>query len=147
MSRETTVARCQAVLQDSQGNVFRTLAFNGCGSRSAVQRGLQQLIKDELLVRIGVGVYARAKRSSVTGATIPIKPLEYLAAEALALFGVEVGPSRATQEYNSGRTTQLPGKVVLNTGSRRVTRRISFNGNGPSYEMDPPKKKARQKRA
>jgi hypothetical protein len=146
--RQPTVAdRCRMVLASSQASVFRTLAFQGCGSRAAVQRALVRLMADSLLVRIGVGVYARAKRSSVTGAVIPVKPLEYLAQEALALFGVEAGPSRAVQEYNAGRTTQVPCRTVLNTGTRRVTRKISFNGKGPSYEMDLPKKKAREKRA
>lgn len=133
---KTTAGRCRKHLRESPANVFRTLAFRPFGSRAAVQRALAQLIRDEKLVRIGVGVYARAKRSSLTGAAIPVAPLEVLAPQALALFGVEVWPPRAYRDYNEGRTNQVPWQFVLNTGTRRITRRLQFKGKGPGYERE-----------
>lgn len=127
--------KCLDYLRTSREDVFRTLQFAEFGGRTSVQRALAQLIEDGQLVRIGVGVYARAKRSVLSGKPIPVQPLEVLAPQALALFGVQVEPSRAVRDYNAGKTTQVPGSgVVLNTGKRRVTRRIAFNGQGPSYE-------------
>lgn len=132
----TTLHRCRRFLQASTANVFRTLAFLPLGSRSAVQRALAQLVRDGQLVRIGVGVYARTKRSVLTGAVIPVAPLEVLAPEALSLFGIEVRPPKAFRDYNEGRSNQVPCTFVLNTGRRRITRRLQFNGNGPSYERE-----------
>jgi hypothetical protein len=86
----TTLGRCREHLRATTANVFRTLALLPMGSRAAVQRALAQLIREGHLVRIGVGVYARAKRSPLTGNVIPVAPMEVLTAEALQLFGVEV---------------------------------------------------------
>lgn len=132
----TTVGRCREHLRTTTVNVFRTLAFLPLGSRAAVQRALAQLIREGLLVRIGVGVYARAKRSPLTGNVIPVAPMEVLAPEALALFGVEVRVSKAYRDYNEGRTTQVPGQFLINTGNRRITRRLQFKGRGPGYERE-----------
>lgn len=43
-------------------------------------------------------------------------------------------PSRLTQDYNAGRSTQLPSGIVLNTGKRRIARKLSFNGKVIQYE-------------
>ena len=58
---------------------------------------------------------------------------EQEAAEALKRVGVETLPCRSTQDYNAGRTTQIPtGRVV---GVRqRVRRRIGYNGFTLSFE-------------
>lgn len=130
----TTLGRCREHLRSTPTNVFRTLAFLPLGSRAAVQRALAQLIREGHLVRIGVGVYARAKRSPLTGNVIPVAPMEVLVPEALALFGVEVRASKAYRDYNEGRTTQVPGQFLINTGKRRITRRLQFKGRGPGYE-------------
>lgn len=132
----TTLGRCRRHLLTSTAKVFRTLAFLPFGSPTAVQRALAQLVLDGELIRIGVGVYVRTKRSVVTGAVIPVAPLEVLAPEALALFGVEVWPPKAYRDYNEGRTDQVPCGLVLNTGKRRIARRLQFNGRGPGYERE-----------
>jgi hypothetical protein len=43
-------------------------------------------------------------------------------------------PSRLTQDYNAGRSSQLPSGIVLNTGKRRIARKLSFNGKAVQYE-------------
>lgn len=132
----TTLDRCREHMGATPANVFRTLAFLPFGSRTAVQRALAQLVREGLLVRIGIGVYARAKRSPLTGNVIPVAPLEVLVPEALALFGVEVRASKAYRDYNEGRTTQVPGQFAISTGKRRISRRLEFKGRGPSYERE-----------
>jgi hypothetical protein len=72
----------------------------------------------------------------LTGAAIPVAPLEVLAPAALALFGVEVFPPKAYRDYNEQRTSQVPSAFVLNTGRRRIKRRLQFNGRGPEYERE-----------
>lgn len=106
------------------------------GSASQVSQALKSLLQKGVLVRIGTGVYAKTRKSSVTGATIPSGSLETLAIEALHRLGVQVQAGRLAQEYNTGRTTQLPGTFVVNTGRRRISRKISVGGRKLVYEND-----------
>lgn len=105
-------------------------------SASQLSEALKSLQDKGVLVRIGTGVYARTRRSSVTGATIPAGSLETLATEALRKMGVAVMAGKAAMEYNAGKTTQLPGSFVANTGRRRITRKIAVGGRSVVYEND-----------
>lgn len=87
-----------------------------------------------MLIRIRAGVYAKTRRSSVTGAIIPAGSLETLSVEALRRLGVDVRPCSAAAEYSAGRTTQLPGTFVVNTGRRRISRKIAVGGRTLAYE-------------
>jgi hypothetical protein len=89
-----------------------------------------------VLVRIGTGVYAKTRVSSVTGAVVPAGSLETLGIETMEKLGVTLAPGRLAAEYNAGRTTQLPGTVVVNTGRRRIQRRIVVGGRRLAYEND-----------
>ena len=60
------------------------------GGASQVSQALKALQDRGVLVRIGTGVYAKTRKSSVTGATIPTGSLETLAAEALRKLGVSL---------------------------------------------------------
>jgi pyridoxine 5'-phosphate synthase PdxJ len=106
------------------------------GSASQVSEALKSLQKKGVIVRIGTGVYAKTRKSSVTGATVPAGSLETLATEALERMGVQVQAGRAAAEYNSGKTTQMPGAFVANTGSRRISRKIAVGGRELVYEND-----------
>lgn len=114
--------------------VFVRGEFSRFGSTAQVGRALARLTREGVLVRLGVGVYAKAKPSVLTGQPIPTRPLEVLAPEILSKLGVAVMPSRRAQDYNTGRTTQLPSGIVLNTGRRRISRKLSFNGKTVQYE-------------
>lgn len=103
---------------------------------SSLSAALRALIVQGLLVRIGMGVYAKAKPSVLSGKPIPVEPLEVLAPIALRKLGVRVRAARSTRDYNSGRTNQVPVGAVVNVGRQRVTRRIGFNGKFVDYERD-----------
>lgn len=117
-------------------DVFVRAEFENFGSKTQISRVLRNLIKKGFLVKLGIGVYAKATISVLSGATIPIKPIEVLAPIALRKLGVEVFPSQATQDYNEGKTSQIPAGVVLNTGDRRITRKIGFGKRSISYEKN-----------
>jgi Family of unknown function (DUF6088) len=123
----------RSVANQSDG-VFLRAEFERFGSPAQVGRALRQLTSEGTLVRLGLGVYAKAKPSVLTGQPIPARPLEVLAPEALKKLGIAVTPSRLTQEYNAGRSTQVPSGIVLNTGKRRVARKLSFNAQAVQYE-------------
>ena len=118
------------------GNVILRVEIARLGSASQVTEALKSLQAKGVLVRIGTGVYAKTRKSSVTGATIPAGSLETLATEALKKLGVTVRPSKAAAAYNSGKTTQLPGAFVANTGGQRIRRKIAVGGRSVVYEND-----------
>lgn len=114
--------------------VFLRSEFERFGSPAQVGRALGKLTREGALVRLGLGIYAKAKPSVLSGKSIPARPLEVLAPEALRKLGIEVKPGRLQQDYNEGRSTQLPSGIVLNTGKRRIGRKLGFNGKEVQYE-------------
>ena len=128
------IDRIKRSIANRDDGVFLRGEFERFGSPAQVGRALTQLTSKGALIRLGVGVYAKAKPSVLTGKPIPARPLEVLAPEVLKKLGITVMPSRLTQDYNTGRSTQLPSGIVLNTGKRRIARKLSFNGKAVQYE-------------
>ena len=114
--------------------VFRPTDFQPFGSEASVKRALKELTDIGLLVRLGVGIYAKAKPSVISGKPIPIQPLEVLGPQALIKLGVRLKESFQTAEYNAGRSTQVPTGIVVNIGKQRISRKIGFNGKFIKYE-------------
>lgn len=114
--------------------VFRPADFLPFGSEASVKRALKELMDIGVLVRLGVGIYAKAKPSVISGKPIPIQPLEILGPQALTKLGIRLKESFQTAEYNSGRSTQVPTGIVVNIGKQRVSRKIGFNGKFLKYE-------------
>ena len=124
----------RSVSNRKSADVFLRADFDGFGSAAQVGRALNELTARGALVKLGVGVYARAKPSVLSGKPIPARPLEVLAPQALRRLGVALGETRLAAAYNSGQSTQIPAGVVLNTGKRRITRKLGFNGKLVHYE-------------
>lgn len=128
------VDRIKRSIANRQADVFLRSDFETFGSQAQVGRALAALQRQGALVKLGVGVYAKAKPSVLSGKPIPVRPLEVLAPEVLKKFGVSVGESRQTREYNSGGSTQVPTGVVFSVGKRRIQRKLGFNGKLVEYE-------------
>jgi hypothetical protein len=64
-------------------NVFVRSEFAQFGTPPQLSRALNRLIESCALVRLGVGVYAKAKSGTLSGAPIPVRPLDVLAPIAL----------------------------------------------------------------
>lgn len=105
------------------------------GSYAQVGKALSSLIRDGQLVRLGYGVYAKARRSSLSGQPVPRKPLESLALEALTKLGIDAQPGRAAREYLSG-SAQIPVQVSFDTGRRRISRKLQVGSRKVEYEND-----------
>jgi len=128
------VDRIKRSVANRNADVFVRADFMPFGSQAQVGRALNELQSEGVLVKLGVGVYAKAKPSVLSGKPIPIKPLEVLAPEALKKLGVQVGESRQTREYNAGNSTQIPTGVVFSVGKQRIQRKLGFNGKLVEYE-------------
>lgn len=132
----TVRERIRQAIKLSAGNVILRGEVAGMGSTSRVSAALKALQVEGMLIRIGKGVYAKTRKSSVTGSDIPAGSLETLATELLIKLGVSVSAGSAANAYNSGETTQLPGAFVVNTGRRRISRKIEVGGRRLVYEND-----------
>lgn len=117
-------------------DVFLRVEFAKMASVAQVSRALRRLMDDGIIVKLGVGVYAKAKKSVLSGNPIPVRPLGVLAPQALKKMGVELFVSPAVAEYNAGRTTQIPAGNVINTGERRITRKLAFGQQRVTYETN-----------
>lgn len=126
--------RIRRSVSNRNADVFLRADFETFGSKSQVSRALAQLQDKGMLVRLGIGVYAKAKPSVLSGKPIPTKPIEVLVPEVLKKLGVQVGESRQTREYNAGASTQVPTGVVFSIGKQRIQRKLGFNGKLVRYE-------------
>lgn len=134
MATMSIVDRIKRSLANRNADVFLRADFMPFGSQAQVGRALTELQNKGALVKLGVGVYAKAKPSVLSGKPIPIRPLEVLVPEALKKLGIQVEESRQTREYNSGISTQVPTGVVFRVGKRRIQRKLGFNGKLVQYE-------------
>ena len=126
--------RIRRSIRNRSDLVFRPSDFQSFGSEASVKRALKELTDIGVLVRLGVGLYAKAKPSVISGKPIPIQPLEVLGPQALTKLGVRLKASLQTAEYNAGRSTQIPIGIVVNIGKQRISRKIGFNGKFINYE-------------
>ncbi|MYF20244.1 MAG: S-adenosylhomocysteine hydrolase [Synechococcus sp. SB0677_bin_5] len=118
-----------------QGEVVLRRDLRNLGSVSQVSRGLRQLVADGKLVRIGMGVYAKATPSHLSGQPAPRQTLDVLAAETLDRLGIEWRQGKAQRLYNAGRTTQVPWRITFDTSPRRITRRLQVGKGVVEYGL------------
>ncbi len=125
--------KMQYRIKRSKDTVFMLSDFVDLSDKDQVGRALRKLQKKNLIIKIGQGLYARAKISTVTNKPIPEKDLKTLATEALKKMKVKIIPSSEDNiKYNKKETTQVPtGRLITVKG--RVSRKIGFNGNYIKY--------------
>jgi hypothetical protein len=128
--------RMKRAIARRRDEVFVRTDFAKMGSEAQVSRALRKLLSRGFIVKLGVGVYAKAKTSVLSGTAIPVKPVGVLAPIALRKLGVTVYPSQDVQAYNSGASTQIPAGNVLNTGNRRISRKLGFGKQTIVYEKN-----------
>jgi len=132
-TKQTLASRMRYRIKRGKAFVYLPGDFADLSDSDQIGRGLRTLVQEGVLVKIGQGIYARAKKSSLTGAPVPERPLRDLAIAALAKLGVEVAPSRYEKAYNAGQTPQVPtGRVIGVKG--RISRKISYNGRSITFE-------------
>ena len=107
--------------------MFLTREFKQLGGEDQVLRALRALVEDGHLVRLGYGVYGRAKRSRLSGEPIlnSADGFSGAARQALDKLGVEWEPTNAERAYNERRSTQVPINPVVRVKGR-FSRRLRY---------------------
>ena len=136
MKSESLQTRIMKRIDRKRGDVFLRSDFKDLGGYDQVGRVLRGLVHQGLLLKVGYGVYTRAVKSPFSDKPVPPKGLATLT-EALQRLGVEIAKTRLEQDYNAGRTTQVPtGRVVA--VRRRVRRKLGYDGISLSFERARP---------
>lgn len=99
--------------------------FEDLGSIRQISRGLKALQKEGQLVKIGFGIYAKAYRSQYIDIPVIQGGFSTVSREALNRLGVKWEPGTAEQDYNAGRSTQVPLRPVIKLKSR-FRRKIAY---------------------
>lgn len=113
--------------------VFLRKDFADLGDYDQVGRELRNLVREDKIIKIGYGLYAKAEISPFNGEIIPQKNLPALAKEALQRLGIETTASTYEKNYNMGKSTQVPTGRLIAVKSR-VVRKIGYGGSFVSYE-------------
>lgn len=131
--RKTLESKIANRINRSVASVFVRQDFKDIGGYDQVGRILRLLVGKGVLINVGYGIYARAKKSTLSGNIIPEKPLNEIAQEALVKLGLKIVPSKYEQAYNNGDSTQVPtGRVIGVKG--RISRKIGYDGKYVSFE-------------
>lgn len=112
--------RMRQSIRRRAGHVVLRTELAPLGSASQVSEALKALQRDGELLRLGAGVYAKARRDASTHEVTPVVDVETLGRElALKL------KARVTQD--------VEGALVLDTGDRRVSRKLALGRRAVQY--------------
>jgi hypothetical protein len=114
-------------------DVFLRDDFADFGAYDVVGRELRKLVGEGVLVQVGYGLYARAKRSVLSGKPIPAAPLIGIGYQSLRRLGYSPKPSQAALDYIEGRTMQVPAGDRIAVPGARVKRKIAFGSRVIEY--------------
>ena len=113
-------------IQDAENYVFMRQDFSDIANYDQVGRALRELVQDEKLLKVGYGLYTKAKINFITGKLMPACPVgaDGVILEALERLGVKYTFGKATVAYLAGKSTQIPASLEIET-PRRFKRYLS----------------------
>jgi len=119
-------------IQNFDGLVILRRDFKWLGSESKITRTIAAMVTAGELYRFGTGLYTKTRFSILSGKPVPCEVLAVLSFAAMERLGVEVTHGSAALSYMRGETTQIPVKTIIDTGKRRISRKIQV-GSQPLY--------------
>lgn len=129
---KTLEKRIQYRIKRKKDSVFMLADFQDLSDKDQILRALRKLITKNIIIKVGQGIYVRAKISKATNKAIPEKDITSIAVEALKKLNITVVQSEYDSMYNNKKSTQVPtGRVIAI--KERVSRKIGFNGNYIKY--------------
>lgn len=122
----TAVDKVMQKLRRSRRYVFERGDFENVASYDQVGRALKQLTDDGVLLKIGYGLYTKARVNSLTGQLMPANPggADAVLQEVLKKRGVKFGLSSLSEDAISGKTTQIPSQLELQWDPKAFSRKL-----------------------
>lgn len=118
------------------GHVVLRTELSELGSASQVSHALKVLQRDGELIRLGAGVYAKAQKDAQTGAVRPLIDFETLAKEAASKLKLACATKSSDAAGVKDVLQRRTDGFVLDTGRRRVSRKLSLGGLSVTYVND-----------
>lgn len=117
--------KVQTRVKRSKGSVFLRSDFKDIADYDQVGRALRELVQEGLLIKIGYGLYARARINRITGNVMADNPSgsDGVVIEAMEKLGVEYQLDDLSRMNLSGDSTQIPAKVKIIPKNTRFTRK------------------------
>lgn len=121
-------------IREIKSDVILRSDISSLGKYRQISRAMNKLINDHVIVRIGYGVYSKARVSKITKKAYPCQSLEILGKEALTKLKVKWDIGQAEQDYNAGYSTQVPVKPSLIIENPKFSRKIRWGNMEIRYE-------------
>lgn len=116
----------QAIVAMPEGKPFPAKDLLQFGTRAAVDQVLYRMVKDNEILRIARGIYARPKWNKYVNAPVMPEPMEV--AELVAKTrGAKIGLTGAEAVHKLGLSTQMPTQPVYATTGRTGEIKIGKN--------------------
>lgn len=115
-------------VKNAEHSVFMRSDFADIAHYAQVGRGLRNLAKAGLLMKIGHGLYVRTRVNRINGKLMPDNNRGALGVllEALKRLGIEYQFDAVSQNYYDGKSTQVPANPIVTPKNPRVTRKIAI---------------------
>ncbi len=134
MPQATVKDRVIAKIKRSPSSVFLRKEFDRFGDYRQVSRAINQATASGMLVKVGFGLYAKARPSTISGKPVPTVPLLNIGLEVMKKIGVKADVGKDAMALREGRSTQIPMLPIINIGKARVSRKISVGSRQVVYE-------------
>ncbi|GAD88419.1 hypothetical protein VHA01S_005_00210 [Vibrio halioticoli NBRC 102217] len=133
----TAVDRVFQKIKRSRRYVFERKDFDGFASYDQIGRALRQLVKQGELIKLGYGLYTKARINSLTGRPMPTNPggSDALMREILKMKGVDFEMDSLSLQSLSGESTQIPSSVQYSWNPKQFNRKLAVGNrvlNSPS---------------
>ena len=133
----TAVERVYQKIKRSRRYVFERKDFDGFASYDQIGRALRQLVKQGELIKLGYGLYTKARINSLTGRPMPTNPggSDALMREILKMKGVDFEMDNLSLQSLSGESTQIPSSVQYSWNPKQFNRKLAVGNrvlNSPS---------------
>ncbi|MFV0626602.1 MAG: DUF6088 family protein [Alphaproteobacteria bacterium] len=125
--------KIQYRVKKSKETVFLVKDFADLSGRDQILRALRKLMQENILLRVGKGVYSKARLSVVSKGYVPQDNLRTVAIITMQKLGVEVLQTQAERAYNERLTTQVPNTSIIGV-NKRISRNIVFGKVRIRYE-------------
>lgn len=122
----TAINQITQKLNRSRRYVFERKDFEDIASYDQIGRALNQLIKQGNLIKIGYGLYTKARKNSLTGRLMPTNPggSDALLREILRMKGISFKIDTLSLQSLSGNSTQIPSSVRYSWDQKQFNRKL-----------------------
>ena len=124
----------QCLLRACRSGLFLRRDFQHLDTYEKVGRAISELCAEKKAIRIGHGLYCRARLSERFNVTLPdVDGYSNMLYRALTRLGYQVVLPRAIDNIEK-RSTQVPNGKRVGLRGKQTKRKIGFNGKFVNYE-------------